>query len=44
MTVGALPPQGSVFQPSAVELIGKFLLYVRGKGLPCAVITSLNPG
>ena len=34
MTVGALHPQESVFQPSAFEVIVKFLLHVQGQGLP----------
>jgi len=33
MKVGALHPQKSVLQPYAFEVIGKFLLYVKGPGL-----------
>lgn len=32
-TVGALHPQESVLQPSAFEVIGKFLLHMQGQGL-----------
>jgi hypothetical protein len=33
MTVGALHPQESVFQPSAFEVISKFLLHMQGQEL-----------
>jgi hypothetical protein len=33
MTVGALHPQESLFQPTTFEVIGKFLLHMQRQGL-----------